>query len=217
MRRLGLAAIVLCLAANAASAHPHVWTDMRSALMVNDKGLITGIRIEWTFDEGYATYALEGLDVNNDGVYDPEEIRPLTEENIKALKESSYFGFMRFKGAIQPQGAVTNYAQTYTNNRLNLFFELPLATPIDPKTGAFTYKIYDPDFFISFDYVKDEPVELEGALPTGCTWQLEPLLSDEELEKKRDFLAQQGLDWKPEQQEDFGALFAQPVSVTCAS
>ena len=95
MRRIVLAATAgLGLMVTQALAHPHVWTDMRSTLMVNGDNLITGISVEWTFDEGYSGFALEGLDLNKDGTYDAEEIRPLTEENIGSLKESVYFGFL---------------------------------------------------------------------------------------------------------------------------
>lgn len=217
VRRWLLAMTCLVASAGAAAAHPHVWTDMRSSLIVDGQGLITGIRVEWTFDEGYATFALEGLDTNGDGTYGPDEIKPLTDENIKSLAESNYFGFMRQGGKLLPHGAVADYAQTYDGSRLTLFFVLPLATPVDPRKGEFDYKVYDPDFFISFDYVKDAPVELEGTLPQGCSWELKPLLSDEELEAKRNFLSEKGKDWVNETGEDFGSLFARPVVVTCGS
>lgn len=216
LRRFIIAVFVLGFSAALAQAHPHVWTEMRSSVMVNGEGLITGIRVEWTFDEAYATYALEGLDANGDGTYGPDEIKPLTDENIANLAESSYFGFMRVDGKIVPHGAVTDYAQTYNNNRLSLFFVLPLATAVDPRKGVFDYRIYDPDFFISFDYVKDSPVDVEGTLPTGCAWELKPFMSDAEIEAKRNFLSDKGTDWTNDTGEDFGSLFARPVVVTCA-
>ena len=71
---------------------------MRSSLMVNAQGLITGVRMEWTFDEAYTDFALDGLDTNGDGTFGPDEIKPLTDENIANLAESDYFGFMRLDG-----------------------------------------------------------------------------------------------------------------------
>ena len=91
--RLFTVLMAMVCTAGAASAHPHVWTDMRSSLMVNEAGLITGIRAEWTFDEGYSGFALDGLDADGDGVYGPDEIKPLTDENITNLAESDFFGF----------------------------------------------------------------------------------------------------------------------------
>lgn len=213
--RLFTVLMAMVCTAGAASAHPHVWTDMRSSLMVNEAGLITGIRAEWTFDEGYSGFALDGLDADGDGVYGPDEIKPLTDENITNLAESDFFGFMRLDGKLQAHGEVTDYVQTYNNNRLTLYFVLPLKTPVDPRSGVFIFKVYDPDFFIDFGYVKDDPVDLEGTLPVGCSWELQPLLTDEELEKKRNFLAEKSVDWQNDTGEDFGSLFARPVVVTC--
>jgi ABC-type uncharacterized transport system substrate-binding protein len=94
---------------------------------------------------------------------------------------------------------------------------LPLAAPANPKDGPFEVKVYDPDFFIAFDYVGEQPVSLEGTLPTGCTMTLEDLKTDEEIEQTRDMLSEKGKDWKPETDVDFGSMFARPVMVTCAS
>lgn len=217
LRRLGLAVLLGWGSVTAAEAHPHVWADIRTSLMVDGQGMITGVRMEWTFDEAYAAFALEGLDTNGDGNYEPDEIKPLTDENISSLAESDYFGFMRMDGKALPHGKVTDYAQTYNANRLTLYFVLPLATAVDPRKGRFQYQVYDPDFFISFDYVKDDPVELEGSLPQGCNWELKPFLSDAEIEAKRNFLAEKGADWTNDTGEDFGSLFARPVVVTCGS
>ena len=46
VRRLVLAVCFLGFGAVVAEAHPHVWTDMRSGLMVDAQGMITGIRAE---------------------------------------------------------------------------------------------------------------------------------------------------------------------------
>ncbi len=61
-----------------AAAHPHVWVTMRSDVLFNDANQISGIGVEWTFDDGYAQVALDGLDANGDGVYSPSELAPLT-------------------------------------------------------------------------------------------------------------------------------------------
>jgi|JI10StandDraft_1071094.scaffolds.fasta_scaffold38664_5 ABC-type uncharacterized transport system substrate-binding protein len=216
LRRFLLGFFFTAFASAAADAHPHVWTEMRSSLMVDAQGLVTGVRMEWTFDEAYSGFALDGLDSNGNGTFEPDEIKPLTDENIANLAESDYFGFMRLDGKALPHAPVTDYAQTYNANRLTLYFVLPLATPVDPRKGRFQYQVYDPDFFISFDYVKDDPVELEGKLPQGCRWELKPFMSDAEIEAKRNFLSEKGADWTNDTGEDFGSLFARPVVVTCA-
>ena len=53
LQRIFLSAIVFgcVLAADAATAHPHVWVTMRSELVYAPDGAVTGIRQAWTFDD----------------------------------------------------------------------------------------------------------------------------------------------------------------------
>ena len=94
-------------------------------------------------------------------------------------------------------------------------FVVPFATPVDLPTGQFTYKVYDPDFFIAYDYIKGETVTAIGNLPKGCAIHVGAVAFDESIEQTKQELADKPADWQPEQPQDFGSLFAQPVSVSC--
>jgi len=213
------AALIASLAAAAgpAAAHPHVWIEMRSDVVFDDQGQVTALNLMWTFDDAYAQMALDGLDTNGDGVYSPSEIEPLTKENIASLKDYDYFTVMRFNGEKQALGEVTEFGQIWSNDKLQLHLQVPLKTPVDPTKGEFVAKVYDPDFFIAIDYVKDEPVTVIGAMPKGCDLVVKPVPTDAEVEQTRAMLSTKGPDWKPETEEDFGALFAQPVTIQCKS
>ena len=220
MNRRAWAACAAGLAAMAATvspaaAHPHVWIEMRSDVVFNDQGLITAMNLMWTFDDGYAQMALDGLDTNRDGVYSPSELDPLTKENIASLKDYGFFTVMRYNGQKQAIGEVTEFGQIYSNDKLQLHLQVPLATPVDPAKGEFVAKVYDPDFFIAMDYAKDEPVTVIGAMPKNCKLVVKPVATDAEIEETRAMLATKGPEWKPENDEDFGALFAQPVTIQC--
>jgi ABC-type uncharacterized transport system substrate-binding protein len=206
---------VLAVGAGPASAHPHVWATMRTAVVANDQGLVRGVGIEWTFDETYTQFALEGLDLDKDGTYQPEELKPLTDENIKSLVESQYFTFVRQGGTPLAQGPVVDYGQTLTDGKLTLFFILPLQTPANPREGEIEIKVYDPDFFIAFDYDPKDPTRLDGQLMPGCASALKPLPTTEEMDQTLAYLADKGQDWKPEQPTDFGSMFAQALVVSC--
>ncbi len=210
-----LAAIALAVPA---TAHPHAFIALRTSLLLNAQGLVTGVREEWQFDDTYTATALEGLDTDGDGTYSAAEIAPLTDENIKSLREYDYFTVIRQKGEKQAIADVTNASQVHDGSLLRMVMDVPLATPLDPTKGEIQVKVYDPEFFIAYDYQKADPFAVAGgALPVGCQAQLLPIPSDEELEQKRDFLAQKSPDWKPETEEDFGAVFAQPLSVSCGN
>lgn len=210
-----MAALTACLGGTEAIAHPHVWIEMRSSVVFTDNGLIKGVDLEWTFDDGYTQMALEGLDVDGDGTYSQSELAPLTKENIASLKDYEYFTVMRADGEQQKIGEITDFGQIWSNNKLTLHLQVPLENPMDPKKAEFMFKVYDPEFFIAIDYVKDDPVDVVGKIPEPCTLVVKPVPTDAELEQTRTMLSTKGKDWKPETDEDFGALFAQAVLIAC--
>jgi ABC-type uncharacterized transport system substrate-binding protein len=221
MKRRKLTCLLAALAALApvgqAVAHPHVFSTMRTMILADDRSFVKAVGVEWTFDENYTQFALEGLDANGNGTYEPEEIQPLTDENIKNLLESQYFTFVKQNGKLLEQGSVTQYGQDLgSDSRLKLFFIVPLKQPVDPRAGAVELKVYDPDFFIAFDYEQTDATKLQGKLAEGCKMDLKPLPSTEEMEQTQSFLADKGTDWKPDQPTDFGSMFAQALVISCS-
>jgi ABC-type uncharacterized transport system substrate-binding protein len=215
LKKLFLSAALLLGLTPQVHAHPHLFATIQTAVMTSAEGKVTGLRIRWNFDETYTRFSLEGLDLNNNGTYEPEEMKPLTDENIKSLVESTYFTIAKFDNQELPQGPVTVYGQDMIDDKLSLWFELPFVTPVDVKAGHFEVRIYDPDFFIGFDYAADKPTEVVGQLPAGCAIKLLPLPTNEELDQTRTMLADKPQDWKPEQPTDFGAMFAQSLVIPC--
>ncbi len=206
----------LAMFSQPAFAHPHVWADLRSDIILDEQGRAASIHVEWIFDDGYTAAATEGMDADNDGVYTSSELHPVVTENIRALKEYRYFVAAKANGKDIPYGDVTEYGQRINDQgRLSMTFVVPFATPVDLTTARFTYKIYDPDFFIAYDYIKGETVAAIGNLPKGCVVNVGTVAFDEEMEETKKQLAEKPVDWQPEQPQDFGSLFAQPVSVTC--
>ena len=75
---------------------------------------------------------------------------------------------MRANGEQLKIGAVTDAGQIYSSNKLTLHFQVPLATPLDPKKAKFMLKVYDPEFFIDFEYPKDDGADVTGNMPKQC-------------------------------------------------
>lgn len=206
---------IYLLGSTAAIAHPHVWIQNRSDVVFNDDGKIIAIAIEWAFDKGYSADAIEGLDANGDGYHSAGELEPLARENIKALKDYDYFVYAKFGDAKIAYGDVTDYGQHLADNILKMYFTVPLAEPIDPKAGEFSYMIYDPSFFIAIDYPDASAISAIGAKPANCSVEMGKPPSDEQTSQTREMLSDKAADWQPETQQDFGSLFAQPVVVMC--
>jgi nickel/cobalt transporter (NicO) family protein len=210
-----LLAAALLLSAGPAAAHPHVWIEARSDVVFDDNGMIVAINHEWTLDESYTETAVEGLDVNGDGVYAPDELEALTKENIDSLKEYAYFTAMKAGTEPVAFGDVTEAGQLWSNKRLKLHFRLPLKTPVDPRKQRVFYRVYDPGFFIAIEFPGKQAVSGLGAMPQACRVELQEPASDQQTADTKAMLATKGVEWQAPPEEDFGAMFAQPVVILC--
>lgn len=85
-----LAGAAVALGTTTAGAHPHVWVTTETTVLY-ENGTIVGLRQKWSFDDFYTAMALQGLDTNNDGIYDRTELAELAKVNMEGLKEFDYF------------------------------------------------------------------------------------------------------------------------------
>ncbi|HWW47240.1 MAG TPA: DUF1007 family protein [Xanthobacteraceae bacterium] len=203
----------LCLAAtgviggNAAQAHPHVWVTASSELLYAADGTITGVRHSWTFDDMFSTYALQGIETKQKGVYTREELAPLAQTNVESLREYAFFTFAKADGRKQRFNEPVDYYLEYKDSTLVLHFTLPFKTPF--KTRELALEVFDPAYFVDFSLAKADPIKLVGA-PSGCGVAVErpkggtapsaPITED-------DFLSG-ALD-------NYGAMFANKITVKC--
>lgn len=166
----GAAALVLFAAP--ALAHPHVFVTAKAELVFNASGQVAAVRNIWQFDEAFSAYAVQGLDANNDGALTTEELAPLAQVNMDSLSAYDFFTWVSQNGVVQPFGPPQEYWLDIYSARLTLFFTLPLATPIAP-TGETTLDIYDPEYFVAFEFAEDTPFQLIDA-PASCTFAYRP-------------------------------------------
>ena len=80
---------------------------------------------------------------------------------MSKLKEYAYFTFAKADGKKQKFTEPIDYFLEYKDSALTLHFTLPLKAPVKPKQLALD--IYDPSFFIDFEFEDKDPVKLVGA------------------------------------------------------
>ena len=88
----------LALSGTPANAHPHVWVKVNSELVYAPDGTVTGVRHVWTFDDMFSTYAVQGIEAKQKGVFTREQLAPVAEENVSSMKELEYFTFAKADG-----------------------------------------------------------------------------------------------------------------------
>jgi ABC-type uncharacterized transport system substrate-binding protein len=200
--------LLLVFWVGAAQAHPHVWITSVSELVYAGDGTLTGVRHAWTFDDMFATYALQGLDSKKKGEYSREELAPLAQTNVEALKEYAYFTFARADGTKQRFSEPVDYFLDYRDGQLTLHFTLPVKSPF--KARQLVLEIFDRSYFVDFQLAEKDPIKLVGA-PEGCQIKFErPHDGSANAQALNEQTFASGGD-----NANYGAMFANKVTVDC--
>lgn len=148
------------------SAHPHVLVEAKSEVVFDADGRMRSVRHVWQFDPAFSAYATQGLDENGDGQLSDAELRPLAKVNVESLHEFDFFTFLAIGGKALEFAEPQEYWLEFSGGLLTLFYELPLKKPaaVAPDT---TLEVFDPEYFVAFNFVQDDPVTLVDA-PPNC-------------------------------------------------
>jgi ABC-type uncharacterized transport system substrate-binding protein len=144
-----------------AKAHPHVWVTVETEILDDTQQNVTGFRHKWTFDEFYSSFAIQGMDKNNDGTFDREELKELADVNINSLQEFGFFTFPQLAGRQAECQQPTDYWLEHKDGMLTLHFTLPLKEPVPKaKRKEFHFTVYDPTLYVAFGFAKEQPVRM---------------------------------------------------------
>lgn len=210
-RRLLQGALALAFAslAGAAFAHPHVWVAVRSEVVFGADGKAIGVRHSWTFDEMYSAFAVQGLGAG--GKPSQKELDDLAKVNTGQLTEYNYFTHVR-AGGRRLEFKEAQDATITLDDKKNVTLHF-LAVFKEPASAgkAFVMQVFDPDYFVAFDFEKQDPVKMKGA-PQGCSLRMvQPRpLSDEETKRLQSVA---GTNDSPG--ADFGAKLAPRAFIAC--
>lgn len=210
-RGVGAMAVLAALAAAApALAHPHVWVVVKSQVVFDAAGKVAAIRHAWTFDEMYSSFQTQGLAKDGKRAT-KEDMAALAKLQAEQLAEFDFFTVAKAAGRKQGYATPTEVSLEEGEDKLvTLRFTLPLKEPASAGK-AFALQVYDPSYFVSFEYDKAGAVTMEGA-PAGCTVNIvqpPPLIAEDAKKKDESFFT--GLSPGAE----FGVKLASRAVVAC--
>ncbi|MCK0198971.1 DUF1007 family protein [Ancylobacter sp. 6x-1] len=204
-----LAVLLLLACAGPALAHPHVWVSVTTEIDYAPDGTVRGVKHDWTFDEGFSTFALQGLETGPDGKPSEKTLKDLAQVNVDSLKEFDYFTYAKRGKEKIPFLPPKDYYLTYDGTALTLHFTLPFQKP-PAAAGTMTIDVYDPTYFVAFALADTDPVKLAGA-PATCTIDLhrpDPALGATTTLSESFFTALTS-------SSSFGSQFANRTTVVC--
>lgn len=208
---IALAFVFLLTAAiERADAHPHVWIDLKSQFEFDSDGRITGLKIDWTFDELYSAFVI--TDAGGADAMDQKTLTAIGRQNLANLREYNYFTEFLANGQPQDFGTPETFDMGLENGKLWLRFSVPLETPLSPEDQRISYAVFDPSYFVSILHT-DGGFRLppDGDGPDRCKTVLEPPNPTTDALSLAD-----SLDLLDNAPESFGAMFAERVRLECS-
>lgn len=199
--------MVQTLGAGPVAAHPHAWIDLRSTVMLNEKGHVIGLQQEWLFDDFYTAVATEATGSASEKGTD---WTALAKENLESLQAFDYFTQALADGKKVALSKVTEYSSEVRGGRLWMRFLVPFAKPIDPAAQTFSYSVFDPTYYIEILHMKGDVVAFQGAGGNRCSGHIVKPKPSTEL-----VLLAQALDKNAKSDDTLGQMFAEKVNVSC--
>jgi nickel/cobalt exporter len=173
MRRLvGLGVLLLGLVPLPVLAHPHIFIDAKARIVFDAAGEVVAIHNQWTFDEAYSAWSIQGLDTNSDGQVTRAEMQGLADDNMDGLSEYEYYTFAGEGPDNLSFVRGSNPAIDYVNGQTTLNFDVSLKSPYRIKR-ALEIAINDPEYYVAISFKDASAIELVNA-PKGCAVTLEP-------------------------------------------
>ncbi len=191
---LGLLAWTLLVwpLAQIASAHPHVFAEVRTELLTKD-GALVGLRHTWIFDAAWRDNQLLEHDKDNDGKLTREELAPLEAESKATLAMFRSFTLVRAGGNVFRVVSPRDVTVDYHGEVLGLTFTVSLAKPLPLSGSNLLLEVYDATFFSGYTFAGADAVRFAmPPAPPPCTIDASAPASPQQLAARRMIQKQMG-------------------------
>jgi nickel/cobalt exporter len=205
-----LACVLVALVPQRAAAHPHIFIEATSEVLVDGQGRVTGVRQRWAIDEMFSAQARQGFG----------DLNELRDTMMSSLAEYAFF--TRFSSGTRILPAAPPRDPTIEVDgagQIVLGFVVPLAEPASAEAGPVTVRLVDPEYFVAFDMPDNDPVRLAAGAAPSCRFELSrPRGLDATTSMELSQLPQSQRDLPPQfQSSGLADLLAYDTSVTCGA
>ncbi|WP_303629348.1 DUF1007 family protein [Photobacterium pectinilyticum] len=152
-----------------ASAHPHSWIEMKTYIDGKD-GMITGFRMEWSFDPMTSAYMLDGEDTSPE--MEAKTFTKVAASVLDNMMHEHYFTYF-YDGEKPIKYQLARYGKLNRDRaRLVLTFELPLAKPQLVTAESLKLLVFEPSYYVDMSWLSKRDVILAGDLADYCELEM---------------------------------------------
>lgn len=191
-----------------ASSHPHSWIDLKTDIVIKENQ-ITGLNMQWTFDDMTSMYLLDGEDMS-DSQRDTS-LQMLADGMADNMTRVSYMTYLIDEGGHRASfKRAENTRLQQTGLQLTYYFYLPLKEPIS-MNSPIALSIYDESHYTDMTWLAHHDVQLSGHISPKCKVKVHDANPTDE-QTKYAF----SLDTSAQVDTNLGALFTQHAVIDCS-
>ncbi|KJY84623.1 hypothetical protein TW81_03595 [Vibrio galatheae] len=172
--------------------------------------MITGFKMEWSFDPMTSAYILDGEDMSPES--EQETLQKLAASTLENMLYEHYFTY--FYDDYKPIKYSQAHSGKFSRNRsrLVLSFELPLSMPKPVTRDSLRLLIFDSSYYVDMAWTSISDIQLSDELSRQCRFTLaQPNPTPEQMSYAMSLPANADPDY------ELGQLFTQTVNLHCAS
>jgi ABC-type uncharacterized transport system substrate-binding protein len=204
--RCGMAGLMLGMvfACSSAQAHPHHWIDVFAEWQFDTKGLISGVKLRWLFDDYYSVLLVDDAATTGD------ELQVILNKILSNTAKHHYFLQIEHEGGEAILGTQEHATIGVRDHRIEIEFLLPIKVPLDPMQSDIVYRIAEPTYYFEMLHAEQKQAIVLKNAPQACGYRLEPPKPDAALVA---YAASLGIDESGG--DSLGIQFAETVTIRC--
>ena len=158
-----------------AQSHPHYWIDVYADWQFTSKGLVSGVKLRWLFDDYYSVLLAE------DTAATGKELQDVLEKILSNIEQHHYFTRIEQQGVQAKLGTPEEARIGAREHRIEIESYLPMTAPLDPKQGDIVYQIAEPTYYFEVLHAEERSAIVLKDAPPSCRYHLEPPKPDAAL------------------------------------
>jgi ABC-type uncharacterized transport system substrate-binding protein len=194
----------MLLGSSAPQAHPHHWIDVFTEWQFDAKGLISGVKIRWLFDDYYSVLLMD------DAAATGEELQAVLNKILSNTAQHHYFIQVEQEGVEAGFGDAKQARIGVQDHRVEIEFLLPMSEWLSSRHGDIVYRVAEPTYYFEMLHAEEGPAIVLKDAPSGCRYHIEAPRPDAALVA---YAASLGIDESGG--DELGIQFAETVTIRC--
>ncbi len=165
--RMAVLTMGMCFATGT-QAHPHNWIDVFAEWQFDTKGLISGVKLRWLFDDYYSVLLID------DAAATGEKFQAILNKVMSNTAKHHYFIQVEQQGVKAKFGDAKQARIGVQDHRIEIEFHLALKAPLNPRQNDIAYWVVEPTYYFEMLHAEKGPAIVLKNAPSDCRYHLEP-------------------------------------------